>query len=160
MCAGGSRLTPEQAIIAQCAVSTGFQPVAAAGCIGTQFAINELQKCMTGGIGGSGGCFGPNNEAVKVIRAAWKGVSGGKNSLVNNPAQIWGGKNSVVNNPAQIWGGPNSMFNNPGQVFGGPKSAVNQFLHAPLDGKNSAPNQLLHAPLGGKGSFFHKNLGL
>jgi hypothetical protein len=159
VCAGGSRLTSEQAIIAQCAVATGFVPVAAAGCIGTQLAVAELQKCMTGQIGGNG-CFGKNNEAVKLVRVAWKGISGGKNSALNNPDQIWGGRNSVVHNPAQIWGGPNSVFNNPSTIFGGSHSAVNEFVKKPLGGPHSAVNEFAKKPLGGRNSVFHKNLGL
>jgi uncharacterized membrane protein len=76
VCAAGSALTPEQQVFVQCAVSTGGQPYAFAGCVGTQLTLNELQKCLTDGIGGSG-CFGKNNEATKFVRNAWKDVTRG-----------------------------------------------------------------------------------
>jgi uncharacterized membrane protein len=76
VCAVGSNLTPEQQVFAQCAVSTGGQPYAFAGCVGGQLTMNELQKCMTDGIGG-GGCFGNNNTAVKFVRNAFKDVTEG-----------------------------------------------------------------------------------
>jgi hypothetical protein len=47
-----------------------------AGCVGTQLTLNELQKCMDEGIGGSG-CFGDNNDAVKFVNNAWKDVTEG-----------------------------------------------------------------------------------
>ena len=120
-----------------------------------QFAVSELQKCVTGGIGGHG-CFGDTNEAVKAVHAAWKAVSGGRNSVLNNPAQIWGGKESLFNHPAQIWGGPNSVFNHPGEaIFGGYNSEANKFLREPLGGESGAVKQFLNKPLGGDTSFFH-----
>ncbi len=76
VCAVGNSLTPEQQVFVQCAVSSGGQPYAFAGCVGTQLTLNELQKCFTQGIGGSG-CFGTNNEAVKFVRNAWKDVTQG-----------------------------------------------------------------------------------
>lgn len=76
VCAVGNNLTPEQQVFASCAISTGGQPYAFAGCVGTQLTMNELQKCMTHGIGGSG-CFGKNNTAVKFVSNAWKDVTEG-----------------------------------------------------------------------------------
>lgn len=32
-----------------------------------------------------------------------KSILGGKNSLLNNPGQLWGGGNSVINHPAQLF---------------------------------------------------------
>lgn len=76
VCAAGSNLTPEQQVFANCAISSGGQPYAFAGCVGTQMTMNELQKCLTDGIGGSG-CFGDNNTAVKFVSNAWKDVTEG-----------------------------------------------------------------------------------
>jgi Protein of unknown function (DUF1036) len=76
VCAAGNTLTPEQQVFASCAISTGGQPYAFAGCVGTQLTLNELQKCIDRGIGGSG-CFGQNNETVKFMRNAWKDVTEG-----------------------------------------------------------------------------------
>lgn len=76
VCAAGSNLTSEQQVFANCAISTGGQPYAFAGCVGTQLTMNELQKCMTMGIGGSG-CFGDNNTAVKFVQNAWSDVTKG-----------------------------------------------------------------------------------
>lgn len=76
VCAVGNQLTPEQQVFAQCAISTGGQPYAFAGCVGTHLTVNELEKCMEQGIGGSG-CFGDNNTAVKFVKNYWKDVTQG-----------------------------------------------------------------------------------
>ncbi|CAN7762055.1 DUF1036 domain-containing protein [Caballeronia sp. LjRoot29] len=76
VCSVGSSLTPEQQVFVNCAMTTGGQPYALAGCVGTQLTMNELEKCMTAGIGGEG-CFGENNTAVKTVTNAWKDVTQG-----------------------------------------------------------------------------------
>jgi hypothetical protein len=76
VCAAGNNLTPEQQVFVSCAISTGGQPYAFAGCVGTQLTLNELNKCLERGIGGNG-CFGPNNTAVKFVSNAWKDVTQG-----------------------------------------------------------------------------------
>jgi hypothetical protein len=76
VCAAGSNLTSEQQVFLECAMSTGGQPYAFAGCVGTQLTINELHKCIEQGAGGDG-CFGKNNEAVKRVSDAWKYVTEG-----------------------------------------------------------------------------------
>jgi hypothetical protein len=157
LCAGGNKLTPEQQVFAECAYQTGLDPLAFTGCAGGTLTANELQKCLTTGIGGEG-CFGDNNTLVKLIRSTWKGVAGGPNSVLNRPGQIFGGPNSFFRQPAQIFGGRNSVFNNPNQLLGG----SNSFVRNPgqiWGGPNSVvrnPDQLL----GGRSSFFHKNLGI
>jgi hypothetical protein len=115
LCAGGRNLTPEQAVVANCTLQTGGQPYAFATCVGGQLTANELQKCVTIGIGGNG-CFGNDNAITQTVRTAWKGLAGGPNSVLNNPGQLAGGQNSIINNPGQIFGGPNSVFNNPSQL--------------------------------------------
>ncbi len=155
--AGGEQLTAEQQVFAECAVETGLQPYAFAACATGQLTLNEFQKCFEIGVGGEG-CFGNNNEVVKLVRDFWNGVAGGPNSVLNRPNQIFGGPNSIFNDPAQIWGGPNSVFNNPGQVWGGPNSVLRNPGQI-WGGPNSVvrnPDQLL----GGPNSFFHKNLGI
>lgn len=74
--AGEQRLTPEQQAFVQCASTSGGQPWAFAGCVGTQLTVNELEKCFTVGIGGRG-CFGDNNTLVKFVNNAWKDVTQG-----------------------------------------------------------------------------------
>lgn len=76
VCAAGRSLTPEQQAFAQCAVTTGGQPYAFVACVGTQLAVNELQKCSYLGVGGDG-CFGKNNTAVKFVSNSWKDVTKG-----------------------------------------------------------------------------------
>lgn len=76
LCSAGDNLTPEQRVFAECAITTGGNPYAFAGCVGTQLTLNELQKCMSDGIGGSG-CFGDNNEAVKFVQNAFKDITRG-----------------------------------------------------------------------------------
>jgi hypothetical protein len=90
VCAAGNSLTPEQQAFVQCAISTGAQPYAFAACVGAQLTVNELQKCMTQGIGGSG-CFGPNNEFTKLVSNRWKDVTRGpgpSNDLVGQDGAL------------------------------------------------------------------------
>lgn len=68
VCYGGASLNPELQIAMECAVTTGGNPMAFAGCAGGQLTQRELTKCFTQGVGGNG-CFGPNNEIVKALRA-------------------------------------------------------------------------------------------
>ena len=130
-CAGANmfnlQLNPEQQIAVQCVVSTGGQPHAAAGCIGSRLTMRELTKCMTDGVGGNG-CFGDSNDLIG--RNGWTArtlgqITGGPNSIVNNPDQIWGGDNSFVRNPGQVFGGSNSFVRNPSQIWGGNNSVFN-----------------------------------
>ncbi|TCU58364.1 putative membrane protein [Bradyrhizobium sp. R2.2-H] len=103
VCAAGNNLTPEQQVFVQCAVTTGGQPYAFAGCVGTQLTLNELQKCMTDGIGGDG-CFGKNNEAVKFVRNAWKDVTRGpgpSNDLVGRDGALVRTVRNNIAGPAQ-----------------------------------------------------------
>lgn len=69
-CAAGNQLgmNAEMAIAVQCAMSTGGQPYAFAGCTAGQLTQRELTKCFTKGVGGDG-CFGPNNDIVKGLKA-------------------------------------------------------------------------------------------
>jgi len=143
LCAAGPAMNEEWRIASECAVETGGNPIGFAGCTAGRLTARELTKCFTGQFGKD--CFGPENTLVKGVRNAFHDLtegpgknneivkaldaiselSGGPNSVVNNPKQILGGRNSVFNNPSQIWGGPNSVFNNPKQIWGGPHSVVN-----------------------------------
>jgi len=38
-----------------------------AGCTGGQLTQRELTKCLTHGVGGNDGCFGPNNTIVQGL---------------------------------------------------------------------------------------------
>lgn len=90
VCAAGNNLTPEQQAFASCAISTGGQPYAFAACVGTQLTVNELNKCLSQGIGGNG-CFGDNNTAVKFVKNAWKDVTEGpgpSNDLVGRDGYV------------------------------------------------------------------------
>ena len=42
--------------------------------MGTRLAIAEITKCISGGFGTKGGCFGPNNTIVKFLRAYYEPV--------------------------------------------------------------------------------------
>jgi hypothetical protein len=76
VCIAGPYLTPEQQVFMTCAIQTGMQPYAFAGCVGAELTANELQKCVDQGIGGSG-CFGDNNFFVKYYRERWKDITQG-----------------------------------------------------------------------------------
>jgi hypothetical protein len=70
VCYGASKLNlnAEAQIVVQCAVATDGEPEAFAGCAGGELTAREIDKCRTKGIGGDG-CFGPNNDLVKYMRA-------------------------------------------------------------------------------------------
>lgn len=100
-CYGGDRLglNPELQIALQCAVSTGGEPMAFAGCAGGQLTLRELNKCLESGIGGEG-CFGPNNEIVKGLSAIGLEIE-----------DLYGPGNRIVT----LWNnGVNDLSNGPG----------------------------------------------
>jgi hypothetical protein len=131
-CAGANlfnlSLNPEQQIGVECIVQSGGQPYAAAGCIATRLTEREIEKCLSGQVGGADGCFGDNNDLVGKkgwVSRTMGQIAGGPNSVINNPGQIWGGNNSFLRNPGQIWGGNNSFVRNPSQFWGGNNSVFN-----------------------------------
>ena len=62
------------AIAAECAVQTGGQPYAFAGCVATQLTIRELTKCFSSNFKD---CFGPNNTIVVGLRNGFKDITEG-----------------------------------------------------------------------------------
>ncbi|MFL9898801.1 hypothetical protein PQR71_11640 [Paraburkholderia fungorum] len=135
ICVAAPAMNEEWRIAAECAVESGGNPIAWGGCTAGRLTVRELTKCLNGKVGKN--CFGPNNTIVVGVRNAYSDVlhgpgqnneivkavnavgqlSGGPNSVINNPSQIWGGPGSVFNDPKQILGGEHSVFNDPGQVF-------------------------------------------
>lgn len=118
VCATGADLTPEQQVFANCAVTTGGQPYAFAGCVGTQLTLNELQKCMTEGIGGSG-CFGENNTATKLVRNAWKDVTEGpgpSNDLLGQDGWVGRHMQNAVKDVTEGPGNTNDLVGKDGWV--------------------------------------------
>lgn len=103
MCYGASKLNlnTESQIIAQCAVSSGGQPYVFAGCAGGQLTAMELNKCLTNGIGGNNGCFGPNNtimQGLNSIGNALQGQFGPTNDIV----KTWNNTvNDIRNGPGK-----------------------------------------------------------
>lgn len=90
-------LNPEMQIVVQCAVATGGDPYTFTGCAGGQLAARELDKCLTGGVGGPDGCFGPNNDIIRGLRNA--GVELGNAFGPNNDiVRTW---NNAVNDLTQ-----------------------------------------------------------
>jgi hypothetical protein len=122
-------MNEEWRIAAECAVQSGGNPVGFAGCTAGRLTIRELTKCFSGQIGTD--CFGPNNTIVKYLNDEFNDLTHGpgrNNEIVKAIeaiGQITGGPNSVINNPGQLTGGPNSLINNPGQIFGGSGSVFN-----------------------------------
>jgi hypothetical protein len=135
LCAAGPAMNEEWRIAAECGVESGGDPIQFAGCTAGRLTFRELSKCFNGKVGKD--CFGPNNTIVKTVDNAFHdltqgpgrnneivkaiasldALTGGPNSVINNPKQLLGGPNSFVRNPSQIWGGPGSVFNDPGQVL-------------------------------------------
>ncbi|MEX3640287.1 hypothetical protein [Paraburkholderia sp. BR14320] len=99
-----------------------WRPFAFVICVAEQYTAQELEKCLaTGKIGGDDGCFGKNNDLVKLVNDSFEGVRL-QVEVMRNPNLILGGPNSFSRNPTQVWGGRNSVFNNPGQLIGGDNS--------------------------------------
>jgi hypothetical protein len=96
VCAIGRKLTPEQQIALACAITSGGQPYAFATCTGGQLLERELDKCLRHGVATNDGCFGPNNEYIKVLRSAdqqlRKALGGGNE--VYRAYQLW--QNNVL----------------------------------------------------------------
>lgn len=104
VCYGSQTLdmNPEMQIITSCAVTTGGEPYAFAGCAGGQLTTRELDKCLQYGVGGSNGCFGPNNTIVQALNAGGQVLAqqfGPNNDLV----QTW----NTTMNDIQYGPGPN-----------------------------------------------------
>lgn len=135
LCAAGPEMNEEWRIAAECAVQSGGEPISFASCTAGRLTVRELTKCFAGEVGKD--CFGPNNTIVVAFSKAFSDVTkgpgknneirkairavgdltGGPNSVINNPGQIGGGSNSVFKNPDQILGGDHSVFHDPGQVL-------------------------------------------
>jgi hypothetical protein len=161
LCAAGPVMNEEWRIAAECAVQTGGNPVGFAGCTAGRLTLKELTQCFSGG-----SCFGKNNTIVQFytnefhdllhgpganndIRVAWEKLQ----------ANLSGGPDSVINKPEQIFGGSGSIFHDPGQILGGSNSVANQILTKPFGGSSSAINQFLQKPAGGPCSVVRNPLG-
>ncbi|MGZ3766704.1 MAG: hypothetical protein ACXVA2_18715 [Mucilaginibacter sp.] len=90
--AGELHMNPEATVAAECAMTSGGQPLVFMGCTGGRLTAMELQKCIDHGIG-KDGCFGPNNEIVKALRSVGQQLNSslGEN---NSIAMTW--NNSVT----------------------------------------------------------------
>ena len=56
----------------ECTAASGGVMVVSAAY--KSIGIVEVTKCVTGGIGKSGGCFGPNNTIVQFLQNAYNDV--------------------------------------------------------------------------------------
>jgi hypothetical protein len=161
LCAAGPVMNEEWRIAAECAVQTGGNPVGFAGCTAGRLTLKELEQCLNGG-----SCFGKNNTIVQFYTNEFHDLLHGvganndiRVALNKLEANFSGGPDSVINKPEQIFGGSNSLFRNPGQILGGSSSVANQILSKPLGGSSSAVNQFLQKPAGGPCSFVRNPLG-
>lgn len=59
LCAAAPSMNEEWRIAAECAVSSGGEPISFVSCTGGRLTVRELIKCVNGEIGKD--CFGPNN---------------------------------------------------------------------------------------------------
>lgn len=65
LCMAGPKMNAELRIAAECAASTGGEPVSFAGCAGGRLAFKELTQCISGDWKAENGCFGENNAIVQ-----------------------------------------------------------------------------------------------
>ena len=63
-------------IAAECAASSGGEPITSAACAGGRLAIRELLGCLKGKFGESG-CFGEGNTIRKFVTNAWGDLTKG-----------------------------------------------------------------------------------
>lgn len=130
LCAAGPLMNEEWRIAAECAVHSGGEPISFAGCTAGRLTVKELTQCFSGG-----SCFGPNNTIVKYYTNAFNDVlhgPGASNEIVvalGKLGEATGGPNSVVNKPSQVFGGENSLFRNPGQVVKDAGKAIDGILN-------------------------------
>jgi hypothetical protein len=80
LCAVAPKMNEEARIAAECAVSTGGEPLSFASCTAGRLTVRELTKCLQGEFGKDGGCFGPNNDFVKALKTI-------ANDLLHGPGQ-------------------------------------------------------------------------
>jgi hypothetical protein len=125
VCAVGANLTPEQQVFVECAIQTGGNPYAYAGCVGGRLTLNELDKCLTDGIGGRG-CFGENNTLVKTVSNAFKDVTEGpgpSNDLLGQDGWVGRKWSDAVSDLTEGPGASNDLVGKDGFVcrtfFGG-----------------------------------------
>ena len=88
------------------------------GCVGTTLTLNELQKCLTSGIGGSG-CFGDNNTAVKFVTNAFKDVTEGpgpSNDLLGRDGWVGRTAQNIANDLTYGPGASNDLVGEDGWV--------------------------------------------
>jgi hypothetical protein len=127
LCAAGPAMNEEWRIAAECAVQTGGEPFSFAGCTAGRLTLKELTQCFSGG-----SCYGPNNTIVKFYTDEFHDLlhgPGQHNEIIvalHKLEDASGGPNSIVNNPGQVFGGANSLFHKPSQIFGGDGSAINK----------------------------------
>lgn len=79
LCAAAPNMNEELRIAAECAVSSGGEPISFATCAGGRLTVRELTKCLNGQIGKD--CFGENNTIVKYYRSLfedYKKIFGGE----------------------------------------------------------------------------------
>ncbi|MGY6164178.1 hypothetical protein, partial [Paraburkholderia strydomiana] len=111
--AGTVGFNHEGQIAAQCVAEYGVS-YAGGGCIAATLTAEELNKCLSVGVGGDG-CFGDNNTLVDMVRAnveAAQQETGAVNQTIR--ATVGVSVKDIEDNG--IFGGSNSVFNCP---FGG-----------------------------------------
>lgn len=68
LCVAAPQMNAETRIAMECASSTGGEPISFAGCTAGRLTAKELELCLSGKIGGPGGCFGDGNTLVIGLR--------------------------------------------------------------------------------------------
>ena len=133
LCAVGPQMNEEWRIAAECAVETGGNPVGWAGCTAGTLTVREITKCISGQVGKD--CFGPNNTIRLALDNSFRDLTQGpgKNNeivkAIDAIGDVTGGPNSIVNNPGQLLGGGGSIFHNPGQIAQGATDFLNKVVH-------------------------------
>lgn len=83
-CIGAPRMKPQEQIAVEC-LSQSADALSYAGCVGGRLTLKELGQCRNVDYGKSG-CYGPNNDIRKFLRAA--GINTDSGTLVGKLASL------------------------------------------------------------------------
>ncbi|MDK6379243.1 hypothetical protein [Citrobacter freundii] len=67
LCVAAPQMNAEMRIAMECASTSGGVPMTFAGCTIGRLTAKELELCLSGKIGGDGGCFGSGNTLVMAL---------------------------------------------------------------------------------------------
>ena len=101
-CVSGTQMSAEQKVGVQCLIETGGEPAEYVGCVAGRLTKREMLKCLQYGVGGTRGCFGPNNDLVRTLNQLGANIGENNdifraaNTVIQDIVQGPGPNNDVV----------------------------------------------------------------